>query len=202
MSARAVFLEEKRRLEMSPPIHPQANHSSRFPSGQFARYLCVGAFNTAFGYADFALILFLLRNLLPQGYLYLTVLIASIVAFPINVTVSYFGYKFLVFRTRRNYRREWMRCIAVYGSAAVPSLLALPVLTRLIQVLLHRYSIPLHRMLAVFESHLGGRLLLSVQRIAVGGAAAGYLAGGIVAVASTLYSFLAHRNVTFRQPRP
>ncbi len=52
--------------------------SSRFLSGQFVRYLCAGGFNTAFGYADFGFILFLLRNLLPQKYLYFTVVIASL----------------------------------------------------------------------------------------------------------------------------
>ena len=171
--------------------------SSRFPAGQFARYLCVGAFNTAFAYADFAFVLFLLHSLLPQRYLYLTVLIASSFAFPVNVTVAYFCYKFPVFRTRGNYWREWVRCFAVYGTAALPSLLALPVLTRVLQAVLHRNSIPLHHMLALFENHLNGWLLVSVQQIAAGGAFAGYLAGAIVAVASTLFSFLAHRNVTF-----
>ena len=175
--------------------------SSRVPGGQFGRYLCVGGFNTLFGYADFGFILFLLRNLLPQRYLSLTVVIASVIAFPINVTVAYFCYKFLVFRTRGNYWREWIRCIAVYGSAAVPSLLVLPVLTGLLQTMFHRYSVPLHVMLSLFENHVSGWMLGSVQRIASGGAAAGYAAGGMVAVGSTLYSFLAHRSVTFRQAK-
>jgi putative flippase GtrA len=175
--------------------------SSRVPGGQFVRYLCVGGFNTAFGYTDFAVILFLLRNLLPQRYLYLTVMIASVIAFPMNVTVAYFCYKFLVFRTRGNYWREWIRCIAVYGSATIPSLLALPVLTRVLQAVFHRYGIPLHQVLAQVEGHLSGWMLVSVQRISIGGVAAGYIAGGIVAVSSTLYSFLAHRSVTFREAK-
>jgi hypothetical protein len=77
----------------------------------------------------------------------------------------------------------------------------LPILTRVLQAFFHRYNVPLHRTLALLETHLSGWVLLSVQRIAVGGVAAGYFAGGIVAVASTLYSFLAHRNVTFRQAK-
>jgi hypothetical protein len=89
----------------------------------------------------------------------------------------------------------------VYGSAAVPSLFALPVLTELLHAVFHRYSVPLHRVLTLSESHLDGWMLGLVRRIAAGGVAAGYVAGGIIAVTSTLYSFLAHKNVTFRQAK-
>jgi len=170
-----------------------------FPAGQFVRYLCVGAFNTVFAYADFALVLYLLHDLLPQRLLYLAVLAALVVVFPVNVTVAYFGYKVFVFQTSGNYLREWLKCFAVYGSAALPSLLILPLLTKVLQVLFHRNSIALHGMLTGVEGHLHGGLLVLAKGAANGHALAGYLAGGIVTIASTLYSFLGHRNVTFRQ---
>src|SRR5260370_31444283 len=65
-----------------------------FPAGQFVRYLCVGIFNTVFGYLSFAVVLTLLNALLPAHLLYLTVILASILSTPLNITVAYFGYKF------------------------------------------------------------------------------------------------------------
>ena len=64
-----------------------------FPPGQFLRYLCVGGFNTAFGYSTAAGTLFLLNHHLPSRFLYLTVPAASILSTPLNITVAYFGYK-------------------------------------------------------------------------------------------------------------
>jgi putative flippase GtrA len=140
-----------------------------FPSGQFPRYLCVGVFNTILAYSTFALILFLLNHLVPQRYLYLSVLLASILALPLNITVAYFGYKVFVFRTQGNYLREWLKCFAVYGVGAIPGLFLLSALTKLLQSVLHRPQ------------------------------AAGYLAGAIVTGCTTLYGFLGHRNITFSQ---
>src|SRR5580698_9441807 len=69
-----------------------------FPAGQFIRYLCTGLFNTLFGYISFAVILTLLNVALPARLLYLTVILASILSTPLNITVAYFNYKFIVFR--------------------------------------------------------------------------------------------------------
>ena len=140
-----------------------------FPPGQFLRYLCAGVFNTVLAYSTFALILFLLNRLVPQRYLYLTVLLASILALPPNITVAYFSYKVFVFRTKGNYLREWLKCFAVYGVGAIPGLFLLSALTKFMQSVLHRPR------------------------------AAGYLAGAIVTGCTTLYGFLGHRNITFRQ---
>jgi putative flippase GtrA len=170
-----------------------------FPPGQFLRYLCVGVINTLFGYTCFAFFLYLLNGTMPQRLLYLAVMLASIAAFPINVTVAYLGYKFLVFRTKGNYIREWLRCFTVYGVGALPSLLALPAVTRLLQTFFHRHSVELHHLLVSIERPLSGALLVVMQRIATGHALAGYLAGAIVVAASTIYTFLGHKNVTFRQ---
>ena len=42
-----------------------------FPAGQFVRYVCVGVFNTIFGYINFAVILAVLNTALPIRLLYL-----------------------------------------------------------------------------------------------------------------------------------
>ena len=95
---------------------------THFPGGQFLRYLCVGAFNTLFGYCTFAGRPLPAQPTLryPQRFLYLTVILASILSTPLNITVAYVGYKFFVFRTHGNYLREWLKCFAVYGSAIGP----------------------------------------------------------------------------------
>jgi len=171
-----------------------------FPAGQFARYLCVGVFNTVFGYLSFAVILTLLNAALPARFLYLTVILASLLSMPLNITVAYLGYKFFVFRTQGNYLGEWLKCFAVYGAGMVPGLVALSALTRFLQSMIHRHSASLHRLLGAVESHLAGRPLAFLQHIATGKAVAGYIAGAIVIGVSTLYSFVGHKKVTFRVP--
>src|SRR5882757_7766777 len=64
-----------------------------FPAGQFLRYLGVGIFNTVFGYISFVVVLTLLNAVLPAHLLYLTVILASILSTPLNITVAYFCYK-------------------------------------------------------------------------------------------------------------
>jgi putative flippase GtrA len=172
-----------------------------FPGGQIFRYLCVGGFNTFFGYCTFAATLYLLNLALPQRFLSLTVVLASIIATPLNITVAYLGYKFLVFRTHGNYLREWLKCFAVYGTSMIPGLIALSALTRLLQTIFHHHSASLHATLTAAESHLHGTPLTILQHIATGKAMAGYIAGAIVMAFSTIYSFLGHKNVTFRKPQ-
>jgi putative flippase GtrA len=171
-----------------------------FPGGQFFRYLCVGAFNTLFGYCAFAAFLYLLNLALPQRFLYLTVMLASVLAMPLSITIAYFGYKFFVFRTHGNYLREWLKCFAVYGTVMIPNLFALSALTRLLQSVIHSHSASLHSALTAMESHLHGSPLALVQHVATGKAMAGYIAGAIVIAFTTIYSFIGHKNVTFRKP--
>jgi putative flippase GtrA len=170
-----------------------------FPGGQFARYLCVGVFNTIFGYIAFAIALTLLNAALPARLLYLTVIFASIVSNPLAITVAYFGYKFFVFRTKGNYLAEWLRCFAVYGTSMIPGLLALSALTRFLQSAIHRHAVWLHLQLSDVESHLTGHTLAVVQHTATGKAMAGYIAGAVVIAFSTVYSFIGHKKITFRQ---
>ena len=169
-----------------------------FTSAQFARYLAVGVFNTVFGYSMFVVALALLNRAAPAKYLYLMAPLASILSTPLNITVAYFGYKLFVFRTRGNHLVEWLKCFAVYGTGMLPGLFALSALTRLLQSVLHTHAASLHSTVAQTESHLNGAPLHALQHMH-GSAAAGYLAGAIVTAASTVYSFVGHKKVTFRQ---
>jgi putative flippase GtrA len=183
----------------SVPRGPLQRVVNLFPGGQFLRYLCVGAFNTVFGYICFAIILTLLNAALPAKWLYLTVILASVLSTPLNITVAYLGYKFFVFRTTGNFLGEWLKCFAVYGTGMIPGLIALSALTRFLQSSIHSHATWLHAALASVEMHLNGRLLAYVQRIATGKAMAGYIAGAIIIGVSTIYSFVGHKKVTFRQ---
>jgi putative flippase GtrA len=169
-----------------------------FPGGQFARYLCIGVFNTFFGYINFAVILALLNMALPIRFLYLTVVLASILSVPLNISVAYFSYKFFVFRTKGNYLGEWFKCFAVYGTGMIPGLVVLSALTRFLQSLIHSHAASLHIFLNAAEHHLDGRPLAFLQQIATGKAMAGYIAGALLMGTSTLYGFIGHKMFTFR----
>jgi putative flippase GtrA len=180
------------------PKRPLQRLVNLFPVGQFARYLCIGVFNTLFGYLSFAVVLTLLNSVLPNRLLSLTVMLASILAWPLNVTVSYLGYKFFVFRTKGNYLGEWIKCFAVYGTGVIPSLVMLSALTRFLQSMIHRHAASFHIYLTAVERHLSGHPLGILQHITTGKAIAGYIAGAIVIGVSTIYSFVGHKKVTFR----
>jgi putative flippase GtrA len=173
-----------------------------FPPGQLLRYLLVGAFNTLFGYVTYVVALSLLDGVLPRRFLYLTVVLASLIVTPINITVAFLGYKFLVFRTKGHFLREWLKCFAVYGVGWIPSLVGLSAFTGILQGVFHRYSVPLHALLQVVESHLSGAPLRWLQHAANGKAAAGYAAGAVLVVFATVYSFMGHRHVTFKRRKP
>lgn len=173
-----------------------------FPAGQFVRYICVGVFNTFFGYINFAVILALLNTAMPIRWLYLTVVLASILSVPLSITVSYLSYKFFVFRTKGNYLGEWFKCFAVYGTGMIPGLVALSALTRFLQSLIHSHAASLHHLLNAVERHLGGRPLAFLQHIATGKAMAGYIAGALLMGTTTIYGFVGHKTFTFRPKEP
>ena len=187
----------------SVPPGPLQRLVNLFPGGQFLRYLCVGAFNTVFGYITFVVILTLLNAALPARLLYLTVILASMLSTPLNITVAYLGYKFFVFRTKGNFLGEWLKCFAVYGTGMIPGLIALSALTRFLQSSIHAHADWLHAHLTAIEGHLSGHPLAFVQHYATGKAMAGYIAGGVIIGVSTIYSFVGHKKITFRQkPAP
>jgi putative flippase GtrA len=169
-----------------------------FPPGQFVRYLCVGVCNTLFAYVVYVVLLTLLNAVLPARSLYLTVVFASLLGIPVNITFAYFGYKLFVFRTKGNYLREWLKCFAVYGVGMIPGLIALSALTRFLQSLIHSHSALLHLWLNDVERYLSGPPLALLHYIATGRAMAGYIAGALVIGVSTTYSFVGHKKITFR----
>jgi putative flippase GtrA len=95
---------------------------------QIVRYLLVGGFNTCFGYGLFVLFNYLFRRIGLYGSE-----MASLLANVIAITVAFLGYKWFVFRTHANYLREWLRCLSVYGSSMLFSLVMLPPLTLLLR---------------------------------------------------------------------
>lgn len=149
---------------------------AQIPGGQILRYLCVGVFNTLFGYTVFAVLNFLLhRSGVPVSYLF-----ASALSNLISITVAYLAYKFFVFRTRGNYLSEWLKAMAVYWSGFVPSLFLLPALVRVLNWILPAHVALLHH---------------SVVRRDL----APYIATAILMAFGVVYSFFGHKNVTFRQ---
>jgi putative flippase GtrA len=135
------------------------------PSGQFGRYLLTGAWNTLFGFGTFALFTALLAPAGRQSYI-LAVIPSSL----INISVSFLGYKWFVFKTKGNYFREWCRCVAVYGSSIALSMFLLPLFVFIIR---HRFG---------YESQ------------------APYIAGALLTVITVVFSFFGHKHISFRQP--
>lgn len=95
---------------------------------QFARFLVVGGFNTAFGYGLFALLNWSLAKVVPYAYLW-----AMLWSNLISITVAFLGYKWFVFRTRGNYLTEWLRCIGVYGTSMVLGIAGMAILVPLLR---------------------------------------------------------------------
>jgi putative flippase GtrA len=94
---------------------------------------------------------------------------AAVLANFIAISVAFLGYKWFVFRTRGNYLREWIRCFGVYGGSAIISLGGLPIL---VEVLRYRLRKPEQ---------------------------APYIAAAIMAMVAVSFSFLGHKNFSFRQ---
>ena len=83
-------------------------------------YLVVGGWNTVFGYGVWAL----LQYLLGEHLHYLVVLL---LAWPIAVLNAYFGYRYVVFRSRGPILRELPRFSLVYFLTLLANLALLPV---------------------------------------------------------------------------
>ena len=195
-------------VPVPPADEPASGQLARlaalFPKGQFVRYLSIGVWNTLFGYLSYAAFLFLISHLLPQRFLYLAVVLASLASTPINITMAYFGYKFFVFRTKGNYLREWLRCFAVYGVGMLPGLLILSALTRLLQTLLHTHRAPLVGILHQMQGQAAGHatLVALLGHASNSKAAAGYIAGALVMGFTTISSFIGHRKFSFKPAAP
>ena len=137
--------------------------TQHIPAGQFGRYLVVGVWNTAFGYATFVFFTAILDRFVPQSYM-----LASVISSFINISVSFLGYKWFVFKTKGNYLREWMRCVGVYGGNTLFGLAVLPLLV------------------------YGIRHQFHLQRQAP------YIAGALLTVLTVVVSFFGHKHFSFK----
>lgn len=135
---------------------------SHFPPGQFGRYLVVGVFNTAFGYGAYAGLTALLTPHIRFAYV-----LASIIANFLAITFSFLNYKWFIFKTKGNYLREWLRCVAVYGGAMVTGTVLLPV------------------------------VVLLVRHVTAANRSAPYIAFALLMGLTTTAGFLGHRNFSF-----
>ncbi|MFZ0686368.1 MAG: GtrA family protein [Terriglobales bacterium] len=135
------------------------------PPGQFGRYLLVGTWNTLFGYGSFAFFTAILGPMIPHSYI-----AASVISSLLNISVSFLGYKWFVFKTKGNYLREWVRCVGVYSGGILFGVLALPVVVALI------------RRNTRFDTQ------------------APYIAGALLTAFMVLYSFVGHKKFSFRTP--
>jgi putative flippase GtrA len=94
---------------------------TRATSALLSRYLVTGIWNTAFGYAAFALLAAWLASRIH--YLLIAVL-ANVLA----ITNAYVVHKVFVFNTKGHYLREYGRYYLVYGTTAVGGLALLALL--------------------------------------------------------------------------
>lgn len=133
------------------------------PAGLLGRYLVVGIGNTAFGYGTFALFTALLDRHMPASYM-----AGSLLSSVLNITVSFLGYKWFVFKTKGNYLREWTRCLVVYSGGIALGLALLPPTVFLV-------------------SYLTGNP-----------GAAPYIAGALLLGVQVILSFIGHKTFSFK----
>jgi putative flippase GtrA len=94
---------------------------------------------------------------------------AAVLANFVAISVAFLGYKWFVFRTRGNYLREWIRCFGVYGSSALIGLVGLPILVPILRPHLHNPG------------------------------QSSYIAAAMLTVVTVIFSFLGHKNISFRR---
>jgi putative flippase GtrA len=108
---------------------------------------------------------------LLTGKLPAAYMFASVISTFFSVTNSYLSYKVFVFKTKGNYIKEYIKCWAVYGSAGIVNLALLPVAV------------------FCFNTVLPDKYLNLSP----------YLAGLALLFVTTVFSFLGHKNVTFKK---
>jgi putative flippase GtrA len=145
---------------------------SHVPAGQVVRYLLVGAWNTLFGYGCFFVIAWLFLKFMPL-HPSLAASLASVVAAFVNITVSFIGYKFFVFKTKNNFLREFARSFLVYLPTLVVNAIAIAPLTSILR--------------RVFPHH-------ALQ--------APYVAGALLIGFTVVISFFGHKHISFRNSVP
>lgn len=86
-------------------------------------YLVVGAWNTLFGYAVFALLYYLLGA-------HLHVDVVLVLSYVLSIANAYVGYRYVVFRSTGSMSRELPRFSAVYAVTLAANLVVLPLALR------------------------------------------------------------------------
>ncbi len=173
-------------IELVDDVLPPTRRSNvlafakRVTGAQFVRYVIIGGWNTAFGYGTFALFTFFFTKRSVHGYIY-----AMLLSNALSISVAFMGYKLFVFRTRGNWLKEYIRCVMVYGSAALPGLFLVPIIKNAIV-----FSTSIHAQYVIFG------VTLHVHTLAP------YLAGAVVTACTVVYSFFGHRKFSFRAARP
>lgn len=137
--------------------------TKHIPPEQLGRYLLVGVWNTAFGYTTFALFTYVLGRYIPASYM-----AAGLISSILNITVSFLGYKWFVFKTSGNYLREWARCLVVYSGGILLGLVMLP------------------------------PTVFLVSRLTDNPRIAPYVAGAFVLSVQVILSFIGNKNFSFR----
>jgi putative flippase GtrA len=94
---------------------------------------------------------------------------ASLLSAMLNITVSFLGYKWFVFKTRGNYLKEWGRCLMVYSGSILLGLALLPPTVFLVSYLTGNPS------------------------------AAPYIAGALLLGLQVILSFLGHKRFSFKE---
>jgi putative flippase GtrA len=117
----------------------------------------------------FGYAVFALLNWSMRGLGSYSYMYAAVLANVIAITVAFLGYKWFVFKTRGNYLLEWIRCFAVYGTSMLIGLAGLPILVALLRPRLRNPGL------------------------------ASYLAAAIMTAITVIFSYLGHKNVSFRR---
>lgn len=95
--------------------------------GQKIAYLLVGGWNTLFGFAIFAVLYYLLH----QRVHYTLILVINYV---ISITNAFLSYKFIVFKTKGNLLREYLRFYVVYGASFIANIILMLIIVEFLKV--------------------------------------------------------------------
>ena len=118
------------------------------------RFLFVGAWNSAVSYLLFALLFFLFNNSHQQ--------IALLLSFIISSLQSYIMQKYFVFQTVGNVKKEYTRCLLVWGLGYLLNVFLLEFLTGWVFVGLGVFNTYISQFVAMFIVAVASYILLKL----------------------------------------